>query len=92
MFANLLQLILRRAPSAHSYEQAFVRKVTIRRQRSRRPDVERLILGCWLLIAAKCWLVIWLIGKYRVPVDPLWVIGPTLLFALLCTVVYFRRE
>ncbi len=92
MFANLLQLITGRPPSSHSYDEAFVQEVTIRRKIIRRPAVERLLLGCWLLIAAKCWLVVWLIGKYHVPVHPLWVIAPTVLFALLCTAVYFRRS
>lgn len=92
MFANLLQLITRRPPAAHAYDLAFVKEVHVRRHRTRRPDVERVLLVCWVLIAIKCWVVIWAVEKYHVPIDPLWVIVPTLLFALLCTAVYFLRE
>jgi len=56
------------------------------------PRTGRVLLAGWLLIAGKCWLVTWLIGKYHVPLDPLWVVVPTVMFALLCTVVYYRRE
>ena len=92
MFANFLQLITGRPTPPHNYEEAFVEEVTVRRPRIRRPGVERLLLGCWVAIAGKCWLTVWLIQKYHVPVHPLWVIAPTVLFALLCTAVYFRRE
>jgi hypothetical protein len=79
-------------PPADDYDRVFIKKVAIRTVRTPRPRFARLILAGWVLIAGKCWLVTWLIGKYHVPIDPLWVIGPTLLFALLCTAVYFRRE
>ena len=54
--------------------------------------VERLILACWLLIAGKCWLVVWLVGKYHMAFSPLWVTVPTVVFALLCTAAYFFRD
>ena len=95
MFANLLQLITRRAPPTPlggTYDLAFVKEVSVREKTTPNPRVARLILACWVLIAGKCWLVTWLIKKYQVPFDPLWVIVPTLLFALLCTVVYFWRD
>ena len=90
MFANLLQLITRRTPAA--YEHGFVREVRQVRRTPRNPKIERLIFLFWLLIAAKCWLVIWLVNRYQVPINPLWVNGPTVLFALLCTAVYFGRS
>jgi uncharacterized membrane protein len=45
-----------------------------------------------VLIALKSWLVIWAVAKYHVPIHPLWVIVPTVLFALLCTLVYLLRD
>ncbi len=39
----------------------------------------------WMVIAVKCLLVWWAIGHWNVPVHPLWVIAPTLLFAALVT-------
>lgn len=89
MFANLLQLITRRTPPAENYDLAFVETVSVRTSRLPNPRVERLILAGWVLIAGKSWLVTWLIEKYHVPFDPLWVIAPTVLFALLCTGVYY---
>ncbi len=95
VFANLLQLITRRgppAPLAESYDLAFVKEISVREKTLPNPRMSRLLLAGWVLIAGKCWLVNWLIEKYRVPIDPLWVIIPTLLFALLCTAVYFWRD
>ena len=95
LFANLLQLITRRtppAPVADQYDLAFVKDISVRQKAAPNPRMARLILCCWVLIAGKCWLVTWLIEKYRVPIDPMWVIAPTLLFALLCTGLYFLRE
>ncbi len=46
-----------------------------------------LALG-WVLIALKCVLVTWAIERWQVPVHPLWVVGPTLLFAGLVTVLW----
>lgn len=95
MFANLLQLITRRsppAPLAAAYDLAFVKEVSVREKTVPNPRMERLILAGWVLIAGKCWLVTWLIERYRVPINPLWVVVPSVLFALLCTVVYFWRD
>jgi hypothetical protein len=92
MFANLIQLITGRPPAAEPYELAFVKDVHVRQRRARRPKVERLLLVCWVLIALKSWLVIWAVAKYHVPIHPLWVIVPTVLFALLCTLVYLLRD
>lgn len=67
-----------------------VRVDTLAPARSRR--VERVLLACWILIAAKCWLVVWLVDKYHMKFDALWVTAPTVLFALLCTAVYYFHE
>ena len=42
----------------------------------------------WLVIVAKCFLVAWAIPHYAVPVDPWIVIGPTLFFAAVVTVLW----
>lgn len=91
MFANLIQIITRRPPSDHG--RAFVEEVRlVDHVIPRNPRVERLILVCWFLIVGKCALVIWLIGKYHMKLNPLWVNGPTVFFALMCTAAYFWRE
>lgn len=90
MLSNFFQLITRRPPAGS--DLSFVREVHIAKRVKRSPRMERLILAGWLLIAVKSGLIIWAVEKYRVPVDPLWVVAPTVLFALLCTVVYFRGE
>jgi len=92
MFPNLVRLVTRRPPP--DYDRGFVEEVRLVEflpVRNRR--VEKVILICWLLIAGKCWLVTWLVGKYHMNFAPLWVNGPTVFFALMCTAVfYFRRE
>ena len=87
MFANLLQLISRRPPP--DYDRGFVQSVNVAPRRLRSRRTQWLLLGGWLLIAAKSWLVVWAVEYYRVPVNPLWVIVPTVIFAAVCTVVYF---
>ena len=91
MFANLLQLITRQPP-AEEYDVAFVKDVSVRVPTAPNPRMLRVLLVGWLVIAGKCWLITWLIQKYHVPIDPLWVVGPTVLFALLCTAVYYRQR
>jgi len=54
-----------------------------------RSRFERWFLGvAWVLIALKCLLVWWAVPHYHVPVHPMWVIGPTLFFAGLVTVLW----
>ena len=90
MLTSLLQLITRRAPA--DYEQAFVHGVEVKERIARNPWAERLILACWLVIVAKCLLVIWAINHWAVPFSPYWVILPTVLMAALCTAVYYWRD
>jgi hypothetical protein len=90
MFANLLQLITRRPPP--DYERSFVQEVRVKQRSPRNPRIERLIVVCWLLIIAKSLLVVWLVGKYHLNFNAAWVIAPTVIFALLCTAVYFWRD
>lgn len=90
MFANLLQLITRRAPP--DYEHRFVQDVRVRARSPRNRRVERLILACWLLILAKSFLVIWVVNKYHMNFNADWIIVPTVIAAGLCTAVYFLRD
>jgi hypothetical protein len=48
----------------------------------------RVFLGIgWVLIVAKCLAVPWVITRWRIPINPGWVVVPTLIFAALVTVV-----
>jgi hypothetical protein len=50
-----------------------------------------LIVG-WMLIAIKCAFVPDVMAHWQVPVDPGWVIVPTLLFALLISLLVISRD
>jgi hypothetical protein len=52
------------------------------------PWVTRLIVGGWVLIVIKSVVVWWACAHYALPFHPMWVIGPTVAFAALCTGVY----
>jgi hypothetical protein len=90
MLPNFLQLFGRQPDD--DYERAFVQDVAVREQPQRSRRVERLIYLGWLLIAAKSVLVWWACMKYHVPIHPLWIVAPTVMFGLLCTAVYFGRR
>lgn len=91
MFHNFVQLISGHLPPDD--EHRFVEEVRVVLPSARRsPRVERVLLWCWLAIAAKCALVVWLVGRYEMSFSPLWVNGPTVFFALMCTVLYYWRE
>ncbi|MFA6962342.1 MAG: hypothetical protein WC205_16430 [Opitutaceae bacterium] len=92
MFASLLQFITRRPPP-EDYNLAFVKEVIPvppREVRSRRS--ERWIVAGWILIAMKCSAIWWAIETYHVPIHPMWLVGPTILFGLLATAVYIWRD
>lgn len=46
----------------------------------------------WLIIAAKCVLVWWAIDHWHVQLNPLWVIGPTVMFAALITLIWVTHQ
>jgi hypothetical protein len=46
------------------------------------------LVVAWLAIAAKCFVVWWAIPHYHMPIAPAIVIGPTLFFAALATVLW----
>jgi hypothetical protein len=90
MFADFVRLISRRPPV--EYERGFVRAVRVSDRPPRNRRVERVIAACWAVIVLKSVAVVWLFDHYRVPVSPLWVIAPTVVFAALCTLVYLLRD
>ena len=90
MFADLFQFKSGRAPAG--YNEAFVEEVRVRRPIPRDPRLEKLILACWALIAAKHVAVIWAVHHYAVPFHQLWINVPTFLLGLLATIAYYRRE
>jgi hypothetical protein len=90
MFADLIRLINRRPPD--DYERGFVREVSVSDRSPRSRRVERVLAACWVLIVIKSFAVVWLFRHYHIPVNPLWVIAPTFVFAALCTVVYLLRD
>jgi len=90
MLAGLVRLINRRGASG--YERGFVREVRVSTRAPRNRRVERVIAVCWVIIIMKCVAVVWLFDHYNVPVSPLWVVAPTVIFAALITVVYLLRD
>ena len=91
MLTNLLQIFGRNPDN--EYEQAFVKEITVREAKpARNPRVERIIVIGWALIVLKSIFVWWACLHYPVPFHPLWIVGPTVLFGLLCTFVYLGRR
>ena len=91
MFANLFELVTGRVPSPEFDRLPFVQEVRVRRAEPRSPKVERVILVCWLLIAIKHVLIIWVCRHYPVPFHQLWVNFPTWLLGVLATGIYYGR-
>jgi hypothetical protein len=89
MFSNLLRLISRLVPPG--YDTGFVREIRVRKRSARNPRIERLLWLCWGLITIKCVVVFWAVRHYTIPFSPYWVVGPTIIFALLATALYYRR-
>lgn len=55
--------------------------------------LERWFLGtAWLVIVMKCFAVNWAIPHYGVPIAPIVVIGPTLFFAAVVTVIWITHH
>jgi apolipoprotein N-acyltransferase len=77
---------------AKDYSAGFVRGVSVQQERARDRKFERLLAAFWLLIGLKCAAVWWIMIHYRVPIHPLWVVAPTVIFAALCTGVYYWRD
>lgn len=52
------------------------------------PRVRWLVAIAWALIVVKCALLWWAMLHWSVPFHPLWIVGPTVLFALLATTLW----
>lgn len=46
----------------------------------------------WLLILVKCTLVWWAVDHWHMSFHPLWIVGPTLAFAALATLVWLTHH
>jgi hypothetical protein len=90
MFADLLRLINRRPPL--DYERGFVRGVQVSGRSPRNRRTERVLVIGWSVIVVKTVAVFWAFARYHIPVNPLWVVVPTIVFATLCTAVYLLRN
>lgn len=91
MFANLLCLIAGRPASPDVARAPFVEQVHVAFREPRDLRLERVILICWILIALKHLLVIWVCQMYPVPFHQLWINFPTWLLGTLATGVYFQH-
>lgn len=91
MFANLVQLIAGRPATPEVAQGPFIADMRVLHHEPRNPQVERLILICWLLIALKHVAIIWVCRHYPVPFHQLWVNVPTWLLGVLATGIYFGR-
>jgi len=46
----------------------------------------------WAVIAAKCTVVWWAMIHWNMPYHPLWVVGPTVVFAALATAIWLTHH
>jgi hypothetical protein len=91
VISNFLDLVSRRG--RREYPQEFIRSVNLRRTESESDrKLKRLLWIFWGVILVKCAFIWWLMRHYHVPIHPLWVVVPTLMFAALITAVYVWRD
>ena len=86
LHSKVLHLIFPHVPATATTEPADSDAVVRRRR------VEKIIRICWAIIAVKSAAVVWVVRHYNLPFSPLWVIGPTVIFALLATALYLYWE
>ena len=91
MLANLFHLRGGRPPPPEQAHRAFVEELRVYDRERRDPRVERVILWCWLLIAAKHVAVIVAVHRFAMPFHQLWVNFPTWLLGALATGIYCWR-
>ena len=90
MISELFRLITGRTGNRRDAD--FVEEVTVKEARAPSRAVERLILVGWAIIIAKCFVVAWAIERYAIPIQPGWVIVPTLFMAAICTALYYWKD
>ncbi len=81
--SKVLHLVFPNVPAEAVPAVLESNEVIVRRRR-----VENIIRICWGIILLKSAGVVWLVHHYSLPFNPLWVIGPTVAFALLATALY----
>ena len=83
----------RNDPAAGEFDRAFVRETRVEHPREARSRRSEWVLAIgWALVVVKCLAVFWACRTYAVPIGPWWIAGPTLVFAALCTLIYWRRH
>jgi hypothetical protein len=90
VLANLFHLISGR-PSP-GYDREFIREVRVTRRAPRSARASGFMLAGWILIALKCWAVVWAVEHYRVPVNAYWITVPSVIFAGVCTAIFYWGE
>lgn len=90
MISELFRLITGR--TGDERDEDFVEEVNVREKRQPSRAVERLILVAWAIIVGKCFVVAWAIDHYAIPVQPGWVVVPTLFMAAICTALYYWKD
>jgi len=57
------------------------------------PQSVRRFMGiAWILIVVKCVVVWWAMLHWNVPLHPMWIVGPTLIFATLASVIWLTHR
>lgn len=92
MFANLIQLLTRSEAPPRDYDVAFVKGVDVKSREPRSRLVEKRLVWGWIAILVKCIIVDWAMRHYNVPINPGWVIYPTLAMGAVCTLLYCWRR
>jgi hypothetical protein len=90
VFANFLRFISRR--SAPGYDRNFVEEVRAPARRVRNRKIDLLFGVGWILIALKSWFAIWAVPRNHIPFSAMWVVIPTIIFAALCTALYYWKR
>lgn len=56
------------------------------------PSVRRFMGVVWVIIAVKCVIVWWAMVHWSVPLHPMWIVGPTLIFASLASALWLTHR
>lgn len=56
------------------------------------PRTATVVILAWLLIAAKCVFVTWAARHWQAPVNPAWIVWPTLAFGALATGLWLAHR
>ncbi len=78
----------------HLPQLRFVESVRVRKVRApvRMPWKASILSSFWFLIIGKCYWTHWAVARWNMPFDAIYVWGPTLAAAVLCTVVFLANS